>query len=83
MFRCSVCTGDKVARFRDKESGKFTDVMVIRSTEEEQRFKTIDWLENIKNEYYYSENEQQEKRFENLLPFYPRVLKIPDLKKSA
>lgn len=30
-MRVSICTGEKVAGFLDKATGKFTDVMLIRS----------------------------------------------------
>lgn len=31
VMRVSICTGEKVAGFLDKATGKFTDVMLIRS----------------------------------------------------
>ena len=30
VIRSSICTGEKVAGFNDLESGKFTEVMLIR-----------------------------------------------------
>ena len=51
VIRCSICTGEKVAGFRRKDDGHFTDVMVIRTKEDEQRFKTAYNLETIKKEY--------------------------------
>lgn len=30
VIRSSICTGEKVAGFKDLESGKFTEVMLIR-----------------------------------------------------
>ena len=30
-LRCSICTGEQVAGFRDKATGKFEDVALIRS----------------------------------------------------
>lgn len=37
--RRSICTGEKVAGFRDKRDGTFTEVMLIRSPKDEQKFK--------------------------------------------
>lgn len=31
MMRVSICTGEKVAGFKDKTTGKFVDVMLIRN----------------------------------------------------
>lgn len=31
VIRASICTGEQVAGFRDKENGKFHEVMLIRS----------------------------------------------------
>ena len=38
-IRCSICTGEQVAGFRDKESGRFEEVMLIRSEEDLQAFR--------------------------------------------
>lgn len=38
MIKASICTGEKVAGFIDKDSGKFVDVMVIRSDEDLKLF---------------------------------------------
>lgn len=51
VIRCSICTGEKVAGFRNKDDGRFTDVMVIRSNDDEQRFKTAYGLDKVKKEY--------------------------------
>ena len=39
VMRCSICTGEKVAGFRDKTTGKFTDVMLIRSDSDLAAFR--------------------------------------------
>ncbi len=31
VIRCSICTGEQVAGFLDKNGGRFEDVMLIRS----------------------------------------------------
>lgn len=51
VIRSSICTGEKVAGFKNIEDGYFTEVMLIRTKEEEQRFKKIYNLENVKKEY--------------------------------
>ena len=51
MIRSSICTGEKVVGFKNKEDGHFTEVMLIRSYEDELRFKEIYGIEEIKTEY--------------------------------
>jgi hypothetical protein len=51
IIRSSICTGEKVAGFKNKEDGHFTEVMLIRSYEDELRFKEIYGIEEIKTEY--------------------------------
>lgn len=51
VIRSSVCTGEKVAGFRDREGGHFTEVMLIRSKQDEARFKALYGLEAVKTEY--------------------------------
>ena len=51
IIRCSICTGEKVAGFKNKADGHFTEVMLIRSPREEERFKEMYHLDTIKTEY--------------------------------
>ena len=51
IIRSSICTGEKVAGFKNKEDGHFTEVMLIRSYEDELGFKELYNLETIKTEY--------------------------------
>ncbi len=51
VIRSSVCTGEKVAGFRDLAGGRFTEVMLIRSGEDERRFREAFGLESVKTEY--------------------------------
>lgn len=51
VIRCSICTGEKVAGFKNKADGRFTEVMLIRSPGEEQRFMDTYHLDSIKTEY--------------------------------
>lgn len=51
VIMSSICTGEKVAGFKNIENGHFTEVMLINTDEEEERFKRIYDLETVKIEY--------------------------------
>ena len=51
VIHASICTGEKTARFKNRADGHFTEVMVIRSNEDLERFKRIYQLEEVKTEY--------------------------------
>ena len=51
VIKSSICTGEKVAGFKNKDDGHFTEVMLIRSLEEERRFMKIYHLDSVKTEY--------------------------------
>ncbi len=51
VIRCSVCTGEKVAGFKNLEDGSITEVMLIKNDEDLNRFKKIYHLEEVKKEY--------------------------------
>ncbi|MBR6223315.1 MAG: aspartate dehydrogenase [Lachnospiraceae bacterium] len=51
VIRASICTGEQVAGFKDKETGHFTDVMLIRSPKDIEEFKRLYGIENITKEY--------------------------------
>lgn len=38
VIRASICTGEQVAGFKDKESGKFEEAMLIRGEGDLQEF---------------------------------------------
>lgn len=38
VMRVSICTGEKVAGFQDRVTGKFTDVMLIRNEKDLSEF---------------------------------------------
>ena len=38
VIRSSICTGEKTAGFLDERTGKFTDVVLIRSREDLESF---------------------------------------------
>ena len=51
VIKSSICTGEKVAGFKNKNDGHFTEVMLIRTQEEERRFMKIYNLDSVKTEY--------------------------------
>ncbi len=51
VIRSSICTGEKVAGFKSIEDGHFIEVMLIRTSEDEKRFKKIYDIETVKKEY--------------------------------
>jgi hypothetical protein len=51
VIKCSICTGEQVAGFKNKEDGHFTEVMVIRDDLDLMKFKEIYKIEEIKKEY--------------------------------
>ncbi|MDO5703152.1 MAG: aspartate dehydrogenase [Lachnospiraceae bacterium] len=40
VIRASICTGEKTAGFREKETGKFHDIMLVRTDEDMLEFRT-------------------------------------------
>ena len=38
MIRASICTGERTAGFRDEATGRFTEVMLIRTDADFQEF---------------------------------------------
>lgn len=51
VIRASICTGEKVAGFKDKHSGHFTEVMLIRSPKDIEAFKKKYHVDTLKTEY--------------------------------
>ena len=51
VIRSSICTGEKVAGFKNKTNGHFTEVMLIRSAADEKKFKETYRVESLKVEY--------------------------------
>lgn len=51
VIRSSICTGEKVAGFKNKTDGHFTEVMLIRSPADEKEFKETYGVETVKVEY--------------------------------
>ncbi len=51
VIHASICTGEKVAGFKNKSDGHFTEVMLIRSPADEKEFKETYGIESLKVEY--------------------------------
>ena len=51
VIHSSICTGEKVAGFKNKSDGHFTEVMLIRSPADEKEFKETYGVNSLKVEY--------------------------------
>ena len=52
VLKCSICTGEQVAGFQDKKTGKFEDIMLVRSPQDLESFKeTYDISEEMDKIY--------------------------------
>lgn len=51
VIRVSICTGEKVAGFKNYDDAHFTEVMLIKNEEDEKRFRAIYGLDEIKMIY--------------------------------
>lgn len=51
VLRCSICTGEQVAGFKEISSGKFEEVMLIRNDQDLEAFKKLYGVEEITKEY--------------------------------
>ena len=51
VIRSSICTGEKVAGFKNKTNGHFTEVMLIRSPADEKKIKETYGVDSFKVEY--------------------------------
>ena len=51
VMRCSICTGEKVAGFKDIQTGKFEEVMLIKDDKDLAAFKEMYGVDTIEKEY--------------------------------
>ena len=51
VIRSSIYTGEKVAGFKNKVDGHFTELMLIRSPADEKLFKETYGVDSIRVEY--------------------------------
>ncbi len=52
VIRCSICTGEQVAGFKDIHTGKFKDMMLIRDEKDLQNFKDLYGITEIGKESF-------------------------------
>ncbi len=51
VIKCSICTGERVAGFIDRKTGKFQEVMLIANAEDLKLFKDMYGLEEVEKVY--------------------------------
>ena len=51
VLRCSICTGEQTAGFRDLKTGEFHEIMLIRSDRDLEEFKLTYGVTELKKEY--------------------------------
>ncbi len=51
VLKCSICTGEQVAGFKDVRTGRFDEVMLIRNGSDLDYFKKQYGVEEITKEY--------------------------------
>lgn len=51
VLRCSICTGEQTAGFRENTTGVFHEVMLVRNNKDLEEFKRTYGVEEIKKEY--------------------------------
>ena len=51
VIRASICTGERTAGFRNRKTGAFREVMLVRSQKDLDRFLRICGLKEIDTEY--------------------------------
>ncbi|MCI9373071.1 MAG: aspartate dehydrogenase [Lachnospiraceae bacterium] len=51
VLKCSICTGEQVAGFKEIHGGKFEEVMLIRNAKELEAFMQLYDVKEIIREY--------------------------------
>lgn len=51
VIRCSICTGEQVAGFRDISTGRFEEIMLIRNADDLESFKARYGITDVSKEY--------------------------------
>ncbi|MCR5627031.1 MAG: aspartate dehydrogenase [Lachnospiraceae bacterium] len=51
VVKSSICTGEKVAGFKDKNTGKFREIQLIKNDKELEGFMKMCDITQIKTEY--------------------------------
>ncbi|MGN0907655.1 MAG: hypothetical protein ACI4NM_10940 [Bullifex sp.] len=51
VLKCSICTGERIAGFKDTATGHITEVMVIRNDDDLMYFRNHYGIDRLKEEY--------------------------------
>lgn len=51
ILKCSICNGEQVAGFKNLQTGKFDEIMLVRSESDLQEFKERYGVGEITKEY--------------------------------
>ena len=51
ILRCSICTGEQVAGFKDISTGRFEEIMLIRNEQDLADFMKMYGITTITKEY--------------------------------
>ena len=51
VIKCSICNGERIAGFKDKHTGHFTEVMLIRNDSDLEKFMKTYGLTSVSKEY--------------------------------
>lgn len=51
VLKCSICNGEQVAGFKDKQTGHFTEVMLIKDGQDLDTFMEMYDLSAVTKEY--------------------------------
>lgn len=51
VLKCSICTGEQVAGFKNIHTGKFEEIMLIRNEKELEQFKEMYEIDTVTKEY--------------------------------
>ena len=51
VLKCSICTGEQVAGFKNIHTGKFEEVMLVRNEKDLDKFKEMYDVDAVAKEY--------------------------------
>ncbi len=51
VLKCSICTGEQVAGFKNIHTGKFEEIMLIRNEKGIEQFKETYGIDTVTKEY--------------------------------
>lgn len=51
ILRCSICTGEQTAGFRENATGTFHEIMLIRNESDLEEFRQTYGVRELKKEY--------------------------------